>query len=146
MTNTTTENDTHLSDTDREIYGRLADQLIPPGPDMPSATQAEVPSRWIDEALRIRPDLARDMRVAIQVGTGAAAPEALALLHAEHSDVFDSLGTLTAGAYFLNPEVRRLIGYPGQVSIPIREDVDSYIDMLANVVERGQVYRSVPGS
>lgn len=140
------DNDTYLSGIDREVYGQLADQLIPASPDMPSATQAEVSSRWIDEALRIRPDLFGDMRLAIEVGTESGAAEAVALLHAEHPDVFDSLGTLTAGAYFLSPEVRRLIGYAGQVSIPIRDDVDSYIDMLANVVERGQVYRSVPES
>jgi hypothetical protein len=146
MTYTGDERHTYLSETDREVYGRLADQLIPEGSEMPSATQAEVPSRWIDEALRIRPDLVADLRVAVEVSAGTGAAEAVALLHAEHPDVFDSVGTLTAGAYFLSPEVRRLIGYAGQVAIPIRDDVDSYIDMLANVVERGQVYRSVPES
>jgi hypothetical protein len=144
MTHIADENDTPLSCADREVYGRLADELIPAAPDMPSASHAEVPSRWIDEALRVRPDLIGHLRVAIQVGSGTGAAEAVALLHAEHPAVFDSLGTLTAGAYFLNPEVRRLIGYPGQVSVPIRDDVDSYIDMLANVVERGQLYRSPP--
>jgi hypothetical protein len=141
MKHTRNENDTSLSGADREIYGRLADELIPTAPDMPSASQAEVPSRWIDEALRVRPDLMDDLRVAIEVGSGTTAAEAVALLHAKHPAVFDSIGTLTAGAYFLNPEVRRLIGYPGQVPVPIRDDVDSYIDMLANVVERGQIYR-----
>ena len=140
------ESDTYLSGTDREVYGRLADQLIPEDPELPSATAAEVHSRWIDEALRIRPDLVDDMRTAIEVGSGIDAAEAVAVLHAEHPAVFDSIGTLTAGAYFLNPEVRRLIGYPGQVPLPIRDDVDSYFDMLVNVVERGQVYRNVPGS
>jgi hypothetical protein len=32
------------------------------------------------------------------------------------------------------------------VSVPIRDDVDTYFDMLARVVERGQVYRGGPGS
>ena len=145
MRHTGNENDTSLSGADREVYGRLADELIPAAPDMPSASQADVPSRWIDEALRVRPDLMDDLRVAIDVGSGNKAAEAVALLHAKHPAVFDSIGTLTAGAYFLNPEVRRLIGYPGQVPVPIRDDVDSYIDMLANVVERGQIYREPPG-
>ena len=145
MRHTGNENDTSLSGADREVYGRLADELIPAASDMPSASQADVPSRWIDEALRVRPDLMDDLRVAIDVGSGNKAAEAVALLHAKHPAVFDSIGTLTAGAYFLNPEVRRLIGYPGQVPVPIRDDVDSYIDMLANVVERGQIYRKPPG-
>jgi hypothetical protein len=144
MTHTGDDADTSLSRADREVYGRIADELIPAAPDMPSASQAEVPSRWIDEALRIRPDLMDDLRAAIEVGFGIEAAEAVALLHAKHPAVFDSIGTLTAGAYFLNPEVRRLIGYPGQVPVPIRDDVDSYIDMLANVVERGQIYREPP--
>jgi hypothetical protein len=144
MTDIRNENDTSLSGADRDVYGRLADELIPAAADMPSASQAEVPSRWIDEALRVRPDLMGHLRVAIEVGSGIGAAEGVALLHAEHPAVFESIGTLTAGAYFLNPEVRRLIGYPGQVPVPIRDDVDSYIDMLANVVERGQIYRSPP--
>jgi hypothetical protein len=144
MTHIPDENDTSLSGVDREVYGRLADELIPGATDMPSASQAEVPSRWIDEALRVRPDLMGHLRAAIDGASGTGAAEAVARLHRERPDVFDSLGTLTAGAYFLNPEVRRLIGYPGQVPVPIRDDVDSYFDMLANVVERGPVYRNPP--
>jgi hypothetical protein len=144
MTDTSNDDARSLSAADREVYARLADQLIPAAPDMPSASQADVPARWIDEALRVRPDLLDDLRAAIRVGSDAAPADAVSVLHAEHPAVFDSLGTLTAGAYFLNPEVRRLIGYPGQVPLPIRDDVDSYFDMLARVVERGQVYRSVP--
>jgi hypothetical protein len=133
-----------LTGHDRRVYAKLADQLIPEDPDLPSASQAEVPTVWIDEALRVRPDLLPGLRVAIDLGAKDDAASALKHLHAEQPDAFDALGTATAGAYFLNPEVRRLIGYPGQVSTPIRDDVDSYFDMLVNVVERGQVYRDAP--
>ena len=133
-----------LSRHDRQVYARLADQLIPEDPDLPSASQAEVPTVWIGEALRVRPDLLPGLRVAIDLGAQEDPATALNRLHAEQPDAFDALGTATAGAYFLNPEVRRLIGYPGQVSVPVQDDVDTYSDMLRNVVERGQVYRDVP--
>jgi hypothetical protein len=54
-----------------------------------------------------------------------------------------------AGAYFLNPEVRRLIGYPGQEARPIEpEDPPDYEQdgLLASVVERGPIFRPTPES
>jgi hypothetical protein len=146
MTDTVQETFTALSDAERGTYALLADLLIPADEDLPSATGAEVPTRWIDEALRVRPDLIEELRSAISLAAGSDAQAAIETLHRSNPDAFDALGTLTAGAYFMNPEVRRMIGYPGQVGIPVREDVDTYIDMLANVVERGQVYRDVPAS
>ena len=67
--------------------------------------------------------------------------DAIQSLNADDSEAFDCLGVLTSGAYFLNPEVKKLIGYPGQVPSPANDDIDSYSEMLAQVVERGPVFR-----
>jgi hypothetical protein len=134
-----------LTSSDRAELAKLADQLIPGDGAQPSASQAEVASVWIDEALRIRPDLKDLLHVALELGARFDAGAAIDALHREHPDAFDALGTLTAGAYFLNPRVRALIGYPGQVSVPLRDDVDTYVDMLEKVVDRGPVYRPTPG-
>lgn len=133
-----------LSEEQREVYGGLADVLIPAAEGMPSATQAEVPTRWVDEALRHRPDLAEGLLAAILAAADLEAEAAVEMLNSEHIPAFEAMGTLTAGAYFLNPSVRELLGYPGQVSTIAKPDLDDYADLLENVVERGQLYRDAP--
>nr|MCW2727369.1 hypothetical protein [Aeromicrobium sp.] len=132
-----------LTDAERERFAQIADVLIPSAEGMPSASQADVDTVWIDVALTHRPDLDELFRSALVVGDGLPGAEIVELLNAEHIPAFEALGTLTAGAYFLNPEIRVRIGYPGQVPTIPRNDVDSYSDLLENVVERGPVYRDV---
>jgi hypothetical protein len=135
-----------LSDAERLLYGQLADVLIPEAEGMPSATRAQVHTRWVDDALRARPDLLAGLRQSLGLASGHPAEEAVELINRDHSTVFDALGTVTAGAYFLNPEVKQLIGYPGQLPQPVVDDVESYLDLLGNVVERGPIYREAPAA
>jgi hypothetical protein len=130
-----------LTDDQRDIYARMADILIPSAEGMPSATEAEIPSKWIDDALRYRPDLEQSFIRAISYGAKYEAKQAVEVLNKEDVEAFDTLGVLTSGAYFLNPIVKKLIGYPGQVPSPANDDVDKYIEMLTRVVERGPIYR-----
>jgi hypothetical protein len=132
----------HLSDEDRRRYGELADVLIPDAEGMPSASRAEVHTRWVDRALAARPDLLVGLRQALDLSAGLPAEAAVEMLNSQHAPVFDALGTVTAGAYFLSPEIRQLIGYPGQVPQPIEDDVDTYADLLERVLDRGPIYRT----
>lgn len=133
-----------LTPDQRARFASLADVLIPDAEGMPSASQADVHTRWIDDALRYRPDLADALIAALDAAGDLPGPDAVELLNRQHIPAFEALGTLTAGAYFLSPEVRELIGYPGQVPTPAKDDTDTYIDLLENVVNRGQVYRDAP--
>jgi hypothetical protein len=133
-----------LTDEERQKFAAIADVLIPSAEGMPSASEAAVPETWLDEALRHRPDLSAGLRAALKAAGDLPAEEAVDLLNSEHISAFEALGTLAAGAYFLNPEVKQLIGYPGQVPTPPKDDTDTYFDLLENVLERGQVYRDVP--
>ncbi|WP_032402312.1 hypothetical protein [Rhodococcoides fascians] len=131
-----------LTSEERAIYGPRADQLIPEAEGMPSATGVGVDTRWIDAALHARPDLVNDFRASLAVGSPDDPVAAIATLHKESSTLFDSFSVLTAGAYLMNPEVKRLIGYPGQEDRPITgDDLPEYLDMLEQVVLRGPVYR-----
>lgn len=130
-----------LTDDQRRIYAGMADVLIPNAEGMPSASEADVPTKWIDDALGFRPDLEEGLGRALEVGARLDPSEAVVALNADDTEAFDALGVLTSGAYFLNPRVKALIGYPGQVPSPANDDVDTYIEMLAAVVERGPIYR-----
>jgi hypothetical protein len=134
-----------LSDDQRAAYGRIADVLICESDEMPSATQVDVHTRWIDEALRLRPDL----RSALDVAIGLVPPEADARdavedIASARPEVFEALGTLTAGSYYMDDRVRALMGYPGQEARRLVDDTDQYLDLLERVVERGPLYRPTP--
>ncbi|GAA1124800.1 hypothetical protein [Nocardioides aquiterrae] len=133
-----------LTDEQRARFASLADVLIPAAEGMPSASQADVPTKWLDDALGYRPDLVAGLQEALQAAGDLPADEAVELLNQHHIPAFEALGTLAAGAYFLNPAVKQLIGYPGQVPTVARDDTDTYLDLLENVAERGQVYRDAP--
>lgn len=131
-----------LSNDLRTIYAKMADELIPRAEGMPSASDANVPSEWIDRALEYRPDLHPGFLRALTYGKDMSPREAIQNLNAADSEAFDCLGVLTSGAYFLNPEIKKLIGYPGQVPSPANDDLDAYSEILAKVLERGPVYRA----
>jgi|ERR1019366_2974087 hypothetical protein len=134
-----------MSEVQRQVYVRLADELIPEGEGMLSASQAEVPTHWIDVAMAIRPDL----RVSLLEALNGAGPEDPALciewLIRELPAAFEALETLTAGAYFLSPTVRTLAGYPGQETREFIDEVPLYLVLLERVVERGPIFRPTPG-
>ena len=131
-----------MDDEQRARFAGLADVLIPEAEGMPSASKAEVASHWIDVALSFRPDL----RAAFLEALAYAGDRATAVcdLSHDHPAAFEALGTLTAGAYFLNPDVRALVGYPGQTIADFTDEVPLYAELLEHVDDRGFIYRPTP--
>jgi len=137
-----TLNDTALTDAERALYGARADILIPDAEGMPSASQVGTHTTWIDAALAARPDLAEDFKASLTVGSQDDPSGAIAELHRVAPTQFDAFSLLTSGAYLMCPEVKALIGYPGQEArLVVGDDIPEYIGMLEKVVERGPVYR-----
>ena len=134
---------------DRETLAGLADALIPASDGMPAASEAGATGKHLDEVLRLRSDLEEPLRQLTERARGADPAQEVERLQAEEPAAFEALSTAVAGAYFLNPDVRRLIGYPGQERRPIEaEDPPDYEQdgLLASVVERGTIYRPTPES
>jgi len=129
-----------------ETYSALADELIPAAEGMPSASEADVPTTWINTALGYRPDLVEAFLRAVDSCRGEVPARALENLNANDTEAFDALGVSTSGAYFLNPVVKELLGYPGQLPVPANDDTDTYLEILERVVDRGPVYRASASS
>lgn len=135
-----------LTDAQRAQLGAIADQLIPAGGGMPSASEAGVAGQYLDEVLTSLPDLRAPLEAALGPVEGLDADAALALLREDAA----SWGVLTAiagGAYFMNPSIREAIGYPGLERRPIDEHAapDYLADgLLDSVIARGPVYRPTP--
>ncbi|MFE2444604.1 hypothetical protein ACWDHW_03885 [Streptomyces melanosporofaciens] len=120
----------------RRTFAALADALIPASDPMPSATAAGVPGELLDQALGYRPDLAEPFAEAVAWCTGKDPEAALDGLSEQRPEEFQALTVLTAGAYFLSPQVKAVLAYDAPPRTA-RDDVDSYVDMLADVVDRG---------
>jgi hypothetical protein len=134
-----------LGEDELRRYAELADVLIPACDGMPSASQADVPGRWLREAVRLRPDLRPALDTVLRVARDHGTPQdALRRVAVEFPDAFEALGILTAGAYYMDPRVRELMGYPGQEARRVTDDTDSYLHLLERVVDRGPVYRPTP--
>ena len=67
-----------IDEAARAVLAALADQLIPAADGMPSASQAGVAGRWLDEVLRSRPDLGDDLRRLIDENAGRDPAQAIA--------------------------------------------------------------------
>ncbi|MFZ0088095.1 MAG: hypothetical protein WAL63_01220 [Solirubrobacteraceae bacterium] len=136
-----------ISMDERRAFAALADGMIPASAGMPSASQSGAHLSGLDAVLAARPDLADPLREALtRVNATPPGRSALEVVRSPgHEDDWGVLGIVVAAAYFVNPEVRAALGYPGQEALPVDElpdDLDP--ELLASVRERGSVYRSTP--
>jgi hypothetical protein len=138
-----------LEDSEREALRAFADALIPGGAGLPSASEADVHGKWIDRTLRARPDLAEFVAAVLRLG---GEPEAeLDRLRRQDAATFDGFTLAVSASYFMNPRVRRLLGYPGNApkrKLAYPDEADYFLDggkLLQPVVDRGPIYRPTPG-
>jgi hypothetical protein len=128
----------------RAVLAAVADLLIPGADGMPSASEAGVAGRWLDEVLHLRPDFGPPLAAVLDQLNGADPEAALAGLRTAQPAGFGVLAEVVAGGYFLNPKVRSAIGYPGQRAVPIVPDEPPDYEqdgLIASVISRGPIYR-----
>lgn len=140
-----------LTATELPALLRVADCLIPASGPNPKASEAEQYTSYLDLALAARADV-------FDAVVGAAGKlvdvpeeklwETLKAMAVEDKFTFDALSSVVAGAYFMTPQVMKLIGYPGQHRDPApvalaAEEIGSGI--LDPVLERGFIYVSAAG-
>jgi hypothetical protein len=128
----------------RAILAGLADALIPAADGLPSASQAGVAGKWLDAVLESRPDLAAPLVALIGKAGGREPGAVIAEFQASDPGAFGVLAELVPGAYYMNPDVCQLVGYPGQVGLEV--DMAWPPDWLTEglldpVIERGPIYR-----
>jgi hypothetical protein len=135
------------TELDRARLAQLADALIPAGDGMPSATEAGAVGEWLDAVLEARPDLAVPLGGVTAAAAGMETAEAIAELPIRDPGGWAAFTTAIPAAYFMNPEVRERLGYPGQEAIPIDPKAPAdYLEdgLLDSVKSRPPVYRPTP--
>jgi hypothetical protein len=135
-----------FSDPERRAMERLGDALIPPGPGALSASEAGIGGHLLDRIRDLVPERVPLLRQVIDRAGDAPAESALAALKQTDPVLYDGFCETVVGAYFMSPEVRRLVAYPGRVPVPARIDVTDLEDLLMPVLEQGFAPRLPPGS
>lgn len=132
----------------RETLTALGDVLVPAAEGMPSAREADVGGKWLDRVLAARPDLGPELLRILEQAEGRDPAEEVRRLQEEDESGFGTLALVVTGGYYLNPKVRRLVGYPGQKpNPPYPDEADFYLrdGLLEPVIERGPIYRPTTG-
>ena len=125
----------------------LADVMLPAAHGMPSASEVKAVVAYLDQVLGWRDDLRQPLVRAIAALEPATfTVDRLSALHKEDEDAYVALTTTVAACYYLSPEVRDRIGYPGQVAKTY--DPYAYTEWVAEglldpVVDRGPIWREV---
>jgi hypothetical protein len=135
--------------SDRDRLRRFADVLIPAAHGMPSAREVGVADGQLDRVLAVRDDLTEPLLRAIARVDADAHDDSLAALARDDAEAHDALLLVIVGGYYIDPEVRRRLGYDGQVPAEVRpEIIPNYVEegLIEPLLERGPVYRQVPGS
>ena len=136
-----------LTVADRATFAAIADVLIPEAEGMPSASQVEVQGAVLDHVLALRPDLADHLVRGVRAAADPDLVAAVDALDRDDSAAFGAIGLVASAIYYMDPGVRRRLGYPGQESRPVtaQEEYD-YLrdDLLQPVIDRGPIYRPTP--
>ncbi len=136
-----------LTNLEHETFATLADVLIPAAESMPSFSDLGAHKTHVERVLTLRPELQADLRRALAKVNASLPNEALEKLNMGDPQAFGTLGLVASSAYYLDTEVRDLLGYPGQISRPASpEEEHDYLidDLLQPVIDRGAIYRKAP--
>jgi hypothetical protein len=129
----------------RAVLAGLADVLIPAGDGMPSASAAGVAGQGLDQVLAAVPSLGASLADLLARAKGREPAEAVASLARTDPAAYGILTEAVTAAYFMNPDVRKAVGYAGQGPSPLDPRVDYMEDgLLESVIKRGPIYRPTP--
>ena len=129
----------------RAVLAGLADVLIPAGDGMPSASAAAVAEAGLDQVLAAVPSLGASLAEVLARAKGRELVEVVASLARTDPAAYGILTEVVTAAYFMNPDVRKAVGYTGQGPSPLDPRVDYMEDgLLESVIKRGPIYRPTP--
>src|SRR5262245_30961560 len=112
---------------------------------MPSASAAAVAEEGLDQVLAAVPSLGAPLEDLLARAGGREPAEAVANLARTDPAAYGVLTEVVAAAYFMNPDVRKAVGYTGQGPSPLDPRVDDMEDgLLESVIKRRPIYRPTP--
>jgi hypothetical protein len=127
------------------ILNAIADCLIPRCHGMPSASDVGVADLLLRKVNRYRPDLIAAISAILRDAGGIPAMDLIDRLERREPRRLQQLFEAIAGAYYLSPEVRRRIGYPGQEALTLPRDGIGVEDLVESRLGGEKTFRRTPG-
>jgi len=137
-----------IDDSHRDRLRTFASVLIPEAHGMPSAGDVGVADGQLDRVLAVRDDLTEPLLRAIAQLDPDDHEGTLEQLVRDDAEAHDALLLVIVGGYYTDADVRRRLGYDGQVPTEVRpEIIPNYVEegLIDPLLARGPVYREVPG-
>ncbi len=137
----------NLSPEHRATFAATADMLIPAYKKYPSATSVGVHEKTLDDVLGFRPDLVEAFLRGLASIDTANLSASVNTLYKADPDAFNAISLVASGGYYMAPQVREVLGYPGQEAVPYNpHEVPDFLmnHRLEKVARRGPIYRSTP--
>ena len=128
-----------FDDGERARLSDFADLLIPGSESRPAPSEVGIAGRLLDQVIEARPDLAEPLHRAL-FESALSSPERLDELAADDQEARMALELTIAGGYYMSPEVRTAIGYPGQIAQVVSPDIyPDYVEegLLEFVLQMG---------
>lgn len=137
-----------ITERRRATFAGIADVLIPGVEGKPAASTVEVHGKMLDHVLSLRPDLVDNLLRGLDAAEGQDPQSAANALNKADAAALSAIGLAASAGYYMTPQVRALIGYPGQQSRP-ETDPDATPEYVANgmlqvVINRGAIFRPTP--
>ncbi len=125
----------------------IGDVLIPALETLPKFTDTPRIEATVQRVMSYRPDLIDDVRRGVASCLGEPAMEAARRMHDQDKATLSAIGLVLSAAYLMTPEIRDVIGYPGQERVERQQNDATEIPthhMLADVLARGTICRRTP--
>lgn len=135
---------TPLTAAERATLNLLADVLIPEASGHLSASQAGLGGTLLTLALSYAPDVADGLRGVINAAEGLPPETALQAFSQRDPAGYDAFCETVAAIYFLSPQVRVAVGFPGREAKAARVEVADLENLLMPVIEAGFAPRAIP--
>lgn len=133
-----------LSETDRARLAAIASVLIPGGAGQPDAAALALHLDPVDTVLRIDPSRLAPLQGFLGREGSVDSLDGIEAMAQADPDGFQALSVVLANAYFMHPETRAAIGYPGQEardsSVGLTE---TDLSLVSEVSARGPIFRDV---
>lgn len=133
-----------MTATDHALESRfaaIADCIIPRTDEMPSASDVGISDLLQRKLTRYRPDLVAAVVATLRQETTRPAEDFIEQLEIENPQAFQQLFQAVAGAYYLSPEVRKRIGYPGQEAQTLPREGIGVEDLLEGLLDAPKTFR-----
>lgn len=135
-----------LGATERELFGRFADQVIPAAPGFPAPSEIGVHADGLDRLARVRPALATQLAAALATAAAEGIADIMAA-RAERPELFEPVAAGAAGIYLTERRIMDAYGYPGRPELNVGdpyERIPEYESLTAPVRRLGFIWNATP--